>query len=115
MFRRQFKMYSLRDQTMITPDKKIRNQKFCNFLKRQTIKRDQTVGFEVPLKQNVTHPIPISRIEEFIPRGIHKTIEWAQPISWPGYPFKINPSLLQIEIRFTKAPAKETSSNVKVN
>ena len=74
-------------------------------MKRQTIKRDQTVGFEVPLKQNVTHPIPISRIEEFIPRGIdrieefiprgiHKTIEWAQPISWPGYPFKINPSLL---------------------
>ena len=61
----------------------------------QTIKLDQIVGFEVPLKQNVSHPFPISRIEQLIPLGIDKTIERAQPISW--IPVKKNPSLLGLD------------------
>ena len=74
-------------------------------MKRQTIKRDQTVGFEVSLKQNVTHPFPISRIEQLIPRGIHETIEWVQSISWPGYPLKINPSPIDLDSLY-KGPGK---------
>ena len=53
------------------------------------------MGFEVPLKQNVSHPFPISRIEPLIPRGIDKTIERVQPISW--MPAKKNPSLLDLD------------------
>ena len=61
----------------------------------QTIKLDQTVGFEVPLKQNVSHPFLISRIEQLIPRGINKTIERVKSISW--VPVKKNPSLLDLD------------------